>query len=291
MMNLSDVFFLINPFSGKKQSDKLVYLLQTEYPEISYHVSFSGQEATTVMTEKIEKFSVFVIAGGDGTINQAIPFFVNRKDKILAVYPMGSGNGFAMETGFRKNCKKLVESIKKGETINVDILQCNDHYAINVAGIGLDGYIADLFIHQKKRGLLKYVILTAKALFRFSAFSADIEIGEYTTSGMYMGIVVANTRQFGNRAYIAPQSDPTDGKADVVLLKKMPLWQIVVFFIRLFSKGIRNNRYTTYLQTSENIHIKTAYAFGHTDGEPFTVTGHLNVQVMPGAVRVIKTSR
>lgn len=290
-MKLTEIFFLINPFSGKKQSDKLVHLLRTKYPEISYHISFSSQEAKVVMMEKIEKFSVFVIAGGDGTINQAIPFFVSKKDKLLAVYPMGSGNGFAMESGFCKNLKKLIESIKKGETTDVDILRCNEHYAINVAGIGLDGYIADLFMHQKKRGLLKYALLTMKALTRFSPFSADIKTGDHTVSGMYMGIVIANTRQFGNRAYIAPQSDPTDGKADVVLIQKMPLWQIALFFIRLFTHGIRDNKYISYWQTAENVRIKTAYTFAHTDGEPFTVHGYLDVQVIPGAVRLIKISR
>jgi len=255
MIKFSEVFFLINPFSGKKQSNTLVQLLRTKYPEIKYHISFSSEEANSVLAENMENFIVFVMAGGDGTINQAIPYFIHRKDKILAVYPMGSGNGFAMETGFTNNIRKLMDAISKGMSREIDIILCNDHHAINAAGIGLDGYIADLFMHQKKRGFWKYAILTATALFHFSPFSAVIQTAHQSFSGKFMGIVLANTRQFGNHAYIAPKSDPTDGKIDVVLIKKMPVWQMFSFFIRLFTKRIGDNQYIHYFQTSDNILI------------------------------------
>lgn len=290
MIKLSEVFFLINPFSGKKQSDTLVYLLKTKYPEIKYHVSFSRDEAARILAENIEKFLVVVIAGGDGTINQAIPFFMHRKDKILAVYPTGSGNGFAMETGFTKNIRKLMDAITKGRSNDIDIIRCNEHHAINIAGLGLDGYIANLFMHQHIRGFWKYAMLTAKALVGFSPFSADIETGGQTLQGKFMGIVLANTRQFGNRAYIAPKSKPTDGKIDVVLIKAMPPWQMFSFFIRLFTNQITDGKYIRYFQTSDDVQIKTNYTFAHADGEPFSISGFMDVRIIPGVIRILTIS-
>ena len=55
-----------------------------------------------IFKEKANQYKVFVICGGDGTINSSLQYFVNNPEFAMAVYPTGSGNGFARELILRK---------------------------------------------------------------------------------------------------------------------------------------------------------------------------------------------
>jgi diacylglycerol kinase (ATP) len=291
LVQIEDIFLLINPHSGKKNSENLIHLISNKYPALRFVVSRNQEEAQRFLLENIEKYTVFIIAGGDGTINQVIPFFTGRKDKALCVYPMGSGNGFAYESGFVKNFNSLIGNIQKGETVDLDVLKCNDRYSVNVAGIGLDGYIADLFVLQKSRGFIKYITLTIKALLNFSPFQANIRVGQETIEGTFLGVTLANTRQFGNHAYIAPNAKPNDGKIDLVVIRNMPFFMYIPFFFALFAKKIASSKYIYYTQSSDKIIIDTSFPFAHTDGEPFTISGKMEVKILPSSIRIIKTGK
>ena len=55
---------------------------------------------------------VFVAAGGDGTVHTVASELIGS-EKILGVLPIGSGNGFAKELGFKTNIRSLLKDIEK----------------------------------------------------------------------------------------------------------------------------------------------------------------------------------
>ena len=285
----SDVFVLINPNAGIDRSENFIRVLQTDYPEISYYVSKNYSDALDVLHEKSDLFTYCIIVGGDGTINQLLPFFVGNKNKVLCVYPSGSGNGFALETGFKNNFHFLIEDINARQTLLMDLCMANGKYGVNLVGIGLDGYVASLFQHQQKRGLWKYIVLTTKAILSFSPFSAKIHVDGQTFESTYWGIVVANVRQFGNHAYIAPLANPFDRMVELVLVKKIPWYKLPAFIFRLFTKKLQSNNYLQYMTTSKTVLIETIYRFGHVDGEPFEVQKSVSAKVIPEAITILKT--
>lgn len=285
----SDIFVLVNPNAGIERSKKFIHNLQNDYPEIDFYVSKNFSDALDVLQKKSDSFTYCIVAGGDGTINQLLPFFVKNTDKVLCVYPAGSGNGFALETGFKKDFTILIEDILKGQTLKMDVCVADGKYAVNMTGIGLDGYVADLFQHQQKRGLWKYIVLTTKALISFIPFKAKVHINGQTFEDTYWGIVLANVRQFGNHAYIAPMANPFDGLVELVLVKKIPFYKLPEFLYRLFNKKLRSNAYLQYISTSGMVRIETDYTFGHRDGEPFHVDQSLSCKVIPEAITILKT--
>ena len=145
----NDILLIINPNSGHKNANSLIQFVKKNVPDLDFFIPENGDEATILLEDKIERYSVFILAGGDGTINRALPFFLGRKDKILCIFPLGSGNGFAREMGFTTDFVQLLSHIQKRESLSVDVVKSNDHYSINVAGIGLDLSLIHIFFISK----------------------------------------------------------------------------------------------------------------------------------------------
>ena len=94
---------------------------------------------------------------------------------------------------------------------------------LNVAGIGLDSFVAHSFNELKLRGFLPYVWLTLKTFLQLRPFHVTIRCeGEIIVNEKLFVLTIANTRQFGNNAFIAPEARPNDGKLDLVLIKPFP---------------------------------------------------------------------
>lgn len=289
LLEKKDILFIVNPNSGKRNAGKIVEQISKFDHGIAFVITQSAAELKTVFNKNIEKYTVFVVAGGDGSISEAARYLANRNDKILAVYPTGSGNGFAREMGFGKSMKVLFRNIYRGESVQVDLLKINNQVCINVAGLGLDSFIAHHFQQSKTRGLKNYIKSTVYSLFRFNGFDAEIITGSKKINGNFLMISIANTRQFGNNAIISPQSNPCDGVFEVVLVKQFPFFLYPVFVIKMFRGSLKESKYISFLKTSEPVEIITGFKKLHIDGDPKTFEKNLNVSMAKEKIRVLKT--
>jgi diacylglycerol kinase family enzyme len=76
-----------------------------------YYVSESIPGTDEFIQTHFEEVDIFVAIGGDGTISTVAKNLINT-EKVLAIFPAGSGNGFSNETRFSKNLDELLEKIK-----------------------------------------------------------------------------------------------------------------------------------------------------------------------------------
>ena len=106
-----DILFIINPHSGKKRVAEIIESINSNYPDITTIVTNNLEELEKVFISNLEKFTVFIVVGGDGTVNEATKYLQNRNDKFLGVLPLGSGNGFARELGFQNSIDSLIFNI------------------------------------------------------------------------------------------------------------------------------------------------------------------------------------
>jgi diacylglycerol kinase (ATP) len=205
--------------------------------------------------------------------------------------PLGSGNGFAKEFGFKMNVRSLLSDIKKADSMIIDVIEINNKLCLNVAGIGLDSFVAHSFNNLKLRGFLPYVWLTFKTFLALRPFHVTIKCdGEEIISEKLFVLTVANTRQFGNNAFIAPEARPNDGLIDIVLIKPFPKILGSLFIIRLFTKRINKSKYVRHIQTNKEIIIETAETRFHIDGEPFDISGKVVIRIKKAVLKVLKTS-
>lgn len=286
-----DILLIINPNSGHKSVSGLIQFVKKNVCDLDFFVPENGNEADKVIQNNIEKYNVFILAGGDGTINKVLPYFIGRKDKILSVFPMGSGNGFAREMGFTTDFIQLLSNIQNRKSLAVDVIKINNQYSINVAGIGLDGYIAHLFSRQKTRGLFKYISLTLKSLISYRPFYSTLLVNGHLYQGTFLGITIANSRQFGNNAFIAPEALPNDGMFDIILIKPFPFYYYPIFFYKLFAGTLSQNKYVSFLQSHNPAEIKTNFQFAHVDGEPLSCDGSIMIEIIPKIIQVLKTEK
>jgi len=289
--NFNKALFVLNPTSGVPPVNFIVSKeLERRKNDLSYCKSINKEATGTLIKDNFNNYNVFIAAGGDGTVHTVASELVGS-DKILGVLPLGSGNGFAKEFGFILNVRSLLTDIKKAESMDIDVIEINDKLCLNVAGIGLDSFVAHSFNNLKLRGFLPYVWLTFKTFLRLRPFHVKIKIdGEEIISEKLFVLTIANTRQFGNNAFIAPEAKPYDGKIDIVLIKPFPKILGTLFIIRLFTKKINKSKYVRHITTDKEIIIETDETKFHIDGEPVDLYGKVVIKIKKEVLKVLKTS-
>ncbi|WP_223600308.1 diacylglycerol kinase family protein [Chryseobacterium sp. GVT01B] len=282
---MEKVAFIINPFSAKKNYQPFLNELKTKVNNPLYYVSESIPGTDEFIQSHFEEVDVFVAIGGDGTISTVAKNLINT-EKILAIFPAGSGNGFSNETQFSKNLDELLEKIKVKNSRKIDTFTVNDRLSINVSGTGFDGKVVKEF-EKTSRGFKNYIKVSLKTFFNYKPIKVKFLEEEYQQyNGRYLMMNIANTRQFGNNAYIAPKASKSDGLVDMVLVKKFPLTYSALFAFRMFTKRLKDDDYVTYLPVSE-ISFKVNTKNWHLDGEFNKIKSPIHVKVQPASLSIL----
>jgi len=277
--------FIINPFSAKKNYQPFLDELAKKIENPLYLVSKSLADTDIFIEVNWHQVDVFVAVGGDGTISTVAKKLINS-DKILAVFPAGSGNGFSNENNFSKNISLLLAKINNEKFREIDTFMVNDHFSINVSGTGFDGKVVKEF-EKTNRGFKNYIKVSIKTFFNYKPIKIKFLNDNYEKyDGKYLMLNIANTRQFGNNAYIAPMASKSDGLVDLVLVKKFPLTYSPFFAFRMFTKRLKDDSYVTYLPVSE-IEFEVNTRNWHIDGEFKKIKSPISIKVLPKSLRIL----
>ena len=282
---MNHVAFIINPFSAQKNYQPFLELLKKSLEKPVIFLSDSVEGTEKFIKENFDKIDIFVAVGGDGTISSVAKNLI-LTDKILAIFPAGSGNGFSNENNFTKNLVDLLGKIKNGNHRAIDTFMVNEHFSINVSGTGFDGKVVKDF-EKTSRGFSNYIKVSLRTFFGFKTVEIQFKAKEFQQhDGNYLMINVANTRQFGNNAYIAPHASTMDGLAEIVLVKKFPIWYSGIFAVNMFAKKLKKNRYLTYLSVPE-IEFSVDTEDWHLDGEYTEIKSPIHVKVLPKSLKIL----
>lgn len=282
---MDKVAFIINPFSAKKNYQPFLDNLKTKVPSPNYYISESIEGTDEFIRRHFNTTDVFVAIGGDGTISTVARNLINSA-KTLAIFPAGSGNGFSNETNFSKNLDELLEKIKNNNSRLIDTFTVNDRLSINVSGTGFDGKIVKEF-EKTSRGFKNYIKVSIQVFFNYKPIKVKFLDERYKKyNGHYLMLNIANTRQFGNHAYIAPHASKSDGLVELVLVKKFPLHYSALFAFRMFTKKLMEDDYVTYIPISE-IEFKVNTKNWHLDGEYNKIKSPIKIKVLPKSLRIL----
>ncbi|MFC0876702.1 diacylglycerol/lipid kinase family protein [Saccharicrinis sp. FJH2] len=293
MLEKSDqlkTLLLVNPVAGISKKKKVLHDLKTTYSNIDYIITEFPGHIRNIFKENKSKYDLFVAVGGDGTFNELISEAIGS-DKLVAVLPYGSGNGFAREFGFSKSLKKLLKAIHKGEYLEVDSLDVNGRISVNVTGTGFDSRIAHVFHRMKRRGFWSYFYSTLKTITFLKSIDADIITDQKSCSGKYLLISAANNKQYGNNAIISPKASPFDGKFELLLFRPFPKILFPYFAIQVFLGSLRQSRYVEYIQGLERAVIHTDFNQFHIDGEAVEMDSPVEIVINPKSLKVLKTDK
>ncbi len=285
------VLFVINPISGGKKKTGFEKRVREDLDFAQYDARFVCTEypghAHQLAREAVaDGTDVVVAVGGDGTINEIASALVGS-DAVLGIIPEGSGNGLALYLGIPLNERAAVRRLNRFEYITIDSGTINGLAFFNVAGIGFDASVSDRFANDKIRGPIGYLkaILTEISTYKPKRYTLDID-GQYFEREAFM-ISVANSPQYGNNAYVAPQASVTDGILDVCIIHRFPLYTMPMMLFHLFNKSADQSEYVEIIP-GRRIRIERDAADAvHVDGEPKEMGRVLDIAVAPDSLRIL----
>jgi YegS/Rv2252/BmrU family lipid kinase len=226
--------------------------------------------------------------GGDGTINE-VASAVTERGGVLAIVPAGSGNGFARELRIPLRAETALAVAVTGSEHRIDTADFNGRLFFNVAGLGLDAHIAHEFARTagRQRGIAPYALAGARALFSHEPARYDVVADEVSLSGVpALMVTVANSRQWGNGAKIAPGARLDDGLLDVVVVGETRPLVVASQLWRLLTGTIDRVEGVTILRARHITIAADRDVPAHMDGEPAGDVRAAAITVRAGALRV-----
>ena len=103
--------------------------------------------------EKGDALRVYA-CGGDGTANEALHGLMGFENVALGVIPIGTGNDYVRSLPGKTADYCNVDKMVRGTTKRVDLLKCEDRYALNVVSVGYDCEVADRAQKNKRLPLM-----------------------------------------------------------------------------------------------------------------------------------------
>ena len=226
--------FIINPAAGK--SDKTAeYTAKIEAAcgGLDYEIVISKGpgDCTRIAREAAETGEEVRIyaCGGDGTLNEVVAGAAGFGNAAVTCYVGGSGNDFVKSFSDREAFRDL-DRLLDAETALFDLIDCNGDLALNICCVGLDSRIGAEMVRFKRlpfvSGSLAYILSMVVNLFKGISEHYVVEIDGETIDDEQTFVCVANARYYGGGFYAIPDAEPDDGMLDILLVKKLRLWQI-----------------------------------------------------------------
>jgi YegS/Rv2252/BmrU family lipid kinase len=276
---------VINPIAGKGRTSTIGACADLAQSVLSAHgydtdvrVTAAPDDAFRFAREAVGNRADLVIAwGGDGTVNGAaagvagtgIPF---------AIVPGGSGNGLARDLSIPFDPATAFEVAATGPARAIDAGDLHGSLFFNVAGIGFDARIADrLAAPGARRGLLGYLIATLSELRRYQPGSYSIRHACDVSGHAHMAdildhpalfIALANSRQYGSGAQIAPSALLDDGMIEIVVVEPQSAISIMRQ-VPAFFRGTLRDGPGLLMRSAASMEVSSSQPIRfHVDGEP-----------------------
>lgn len=287
-----NICFIVNPVSGtgkwKGIEENIKKYLSHEYTPTILYTEYSGH-ATILAEDAAEQSSAIIAVGGDGIVNEVAAGIMSTSAG-LGIIPAGSGNAVANHFTIPPGQKEAIECINKMHFSTVDTALVNDIPFLAVAGTGFDAEVAAMFASSKKRGFFTYIYMAALKYLTYKPSEYQIMVDAKVYNKKAFVISVANSSQYGNNAYISPESSTKDGLLDVCIVKPFNFFSGVIIVARLFLKTMHKSPYVEIIR-GKNIEIKK-FKSGeklcmHYDGEPGGVVDKIKIAVQPRSLRII----
>jgi YegS/Rv2252/BmrU family lipid kinase len=224
--------------------------------------------------------------GGDGTVNEVAVPLINTAT-ALGIVPAGSGNGLAHGLGLPARPSAALERALTGSERRIDGGEFAGRRFFNVAGTGFDAAVAERFNRRDHiRGPLAYVESIAPNLLSYQAIPCLIDAdGEQTAQPVLM-VTIANCREFGSHAVIAPRARPDDGLLDLVIVPDRPPVDRIGLLPHLFT-GTLDRVVGIVTRRVSRIRLSADRPLPfHVDGEPCAGEAVIEGRVLPSALIV-----
>ena len=284
-MAMRKLLFIVNPLSGGIDKKELLKKIERKIRH-SFDVAFTERPGHATQLARQSDADIVVAVGGDGTVNEVAGGLIGS-GKVLAIVPCGSGDGLALHMGISRKVRRAVKTLNHGIITDMDCALLDGKPFFCTAGVGLDADVAWQFASKSKRGVWGYIALARKLWkhYRPQTYTIHIDGQELTTPAVM--VTVANADQWGNQARIAPLASVQDGLLNLVIVKPFSTWEIPFLAAKLMTGRAHKSRRVQTIEGKSIVIDRLAPGPVHMDGDPFRMGTHLEIKVVPNALRVL----
>ena len=282
-----DAGIIINPIAGHGRTEDVDRCVALARDTLS-RCGIEGEVAVTkepghgreLARSLVERGAMTLVAwGGDGTVNEVASEAAFRGPNV-GIVPAGSGNGLARELGLPLgDPSRALRTALEGTLRWIDAGELGGRLFFNVAGVGLDAQMAVAFNRLSGRGPLRYFVSGFREILTYESSYYILRASDVAIRQSALIVALANTKQYGSNALIAPLARPDDGLLELVVLPPLTplaaLWQAR----RLFTGTLHHAPGVT-TQSVRAVEISSdAMPWFHVDGEVFVPSDRLTATV------------
>lgn len=298
---------ILNPHAGcgkgRRDKTKIISILNQSGLQYSMHESeYAGHSFILAKDLALNGATHFIVAGGDGTLNEIVNGIFNGKnnqcDKIvIGMLPVGTGNDWIRTFGIPDHYQMAMDIILKGKTVvqDVGLIEYTEQersisrYFVNIAGFGFDAMVATRANNLKNNGISGLRVYIESFLWSYLNYNAGqtsvVIDGEKLSVNLFSASVGIGKFNGGGMMQV-PDANPVNGSFHITIIREMSLWGILSNFKKLYNGSfVRDYRVSTHI--GKQVQISAIKPLpGETDGESMG-NSNFNLQIIPHQLRVI----
>ncbi|MBL8806483.1 MAG: YegS/Rv2252/BmrU family lipid kinase [Rhodospirillales bacterium] len=204
-----NLLVVYNPIAGRRRKrflSRVIEALEARAARVRLEPTKARGDAEALARaaarEGVERL---VVAGGDGTINEAINGLAGSPVP-LAVVPLGTANVLAQELGLGRSARAVAAAALDGRAFRAALGSVNGRRFSMMAGVGFDAHVVAGVSARLKRVLGKgaYAIETLRQLVSFAQHLYEVAIDG--TPHRAASVLVCNGRHYAGSFVAAPEA-------------------------------------------------------------------------------------
>lgn len=289
-----NTLLIVNPTSGPTENpyliDDLKELLQAQGIQAEIRTTTPDESGEGLAAAAAQAgVELVIVVGGDGTI-EAVARGLVHTQTVLGIIPMGTRNNIAASLNIPNDLTQAIQIIAEGDRDRFDMGRANNHYFMEVVGVGLE---ATLFPcgDEVKEGIKKNYLAALRSVFSglktFLQFRPHRLVLRFDGGRMRrlrtLQVNICNSPRYGIEFALAPEAKMNDGKLDVIYLDNPSKWDhLRHFFTAMRGGGQPHERLRAHRASVVEVRSYPPLEV-HADGECLGTTPVI-VEVIPQAL-------
>jgi len=298
--HVKSAFLIVNPVSGhgrlQDSRETLLLALRPFARDILITQGAGDAEAAARQAALSGQYEAVLVAGGDGTVNEAVNGLVSARAEggmqlPLGVVARGTQNVLAHDLNLpQHDLPATIAMLEQGRTRPIDLGRAGDRCFCLMAGFGFDAIVVQNVVPGVKDifGPGAYALATFQTLAQYQSTSVRLTLDDEEVESEAYLVVVANASSYAlAQVKMAPFASIDDGWLDVCVFERAPgdrigfVTQIMAMFAR---RHLRDPR-VRYYRARRIVIDSHPPIQGQLDGDMFRATP-LTIDVMPRALEV-----
>ena len=235
--------------------------------------------------------TLFIAAGGDGTVNAVVQPLVAHPEARLAVIPTGTYNHFARDLGIPLDWKEALDVALSGDRRIVDTARVNDRFFVNNVSIGL---YPDLVRSREEKGrdyprwkARLYAAYATLRRYRHVTLTVETE-HHHEVVRTHVFMVSNNSYDLSRLGVEAPRTTMQEGRLSVYWLPHLSRLKLMRFAARYLAGRVRETPGFRSFRTSRmKVQASRPMLRVGVDGEVLSLRTPLTITIVPQSLVVM----